>query len=161
MARSTVSITSKTASIVVIQAAYERFFSTEREVEVTVNDRSESTTRSELQAPPTFVTPIYIDDWLKFQTLVAQWREQRGVLSSISEAAVCPAYQGIIGMGPIAVPFILAELSAEGDEPDQWFWALKALTGEDPVQEEDRGDFVAMAKSWLEWGKTNPSAYAW
>jgi hypothetical protein len=58
-------------------------------------------------------------------------------------------------MGSAAVPFILAEIRSEGDEPDQWFWALKAITGEDPVRDEDRGDVVAMAKSWLDWAKNS------
>ena len=94
-----------------------------------------------------------VDAWLKFQGLVQQWRLERGAMSSITEAALCPAYQGIIGMGETAIRFILAQLISEGDDPDQWFWALKAITGADPVRDEDRGDFVAMAKSWLEWGR--------
>jgi len=90
---------------------------------------------------------------LMFQCLVAEWRTQRGAMSSITEAALCSAYQRIIGLGPAAVPFIIAELESDGDEPDQWFWALKAITGEDPVREDDRGDFAAMSKSWLEWAR--------
>jgi len=74
-------------------------------------------------------------------------------MSSITEGAACPAYQSIIGMGPIAIPMIMDTLQAEGDEPDQWFWALKALTGADPVSEEDRGNYRAMTASWLDWGK--------
>jgi hypothetical protein len=105
------------------------------------------------------LTATAVDDWLKFQALLSEWRSQRGVVSSITEAALCPAYQGIIGMGPIAVSFILTELQSEGDEPDQWFWALKAITGADPVQDQDRGDFVAMAKAWIQWAKNN--GYAW
>ena len=59
-----------------------------------------------------------------------------------------PAYQHVIGMGSLALPFILAELERE---PDHWFWALKAITGEDPVAEEQRGDVLGMTKTWLEW----------
>jgi hypothetical protein len=36
-----------------------------------------------------------------------------------------------------------------------WFWALKAITDVDPVAEENRGDVVAMAKAWIDWGAAN------
>jgi len=71
----------------------------------------------------------------------------------ISDMALCPAYQSVIGMGPIAIPFILAQLDSEGDEPDHWFWALRVLTEADPVKEEDRGNIVKMAAAWTEWGR--------
>jgi hypothetical protein len=56
-------------------------------------------------------------------------------------------------MGKPAIKFILAQLQTEGDEPDQWFWALRALTGTDPMNDEERGDFVKMSRSWLDWAK--------
>jgi hypothetical protein len=76
-------------------------------------------------------------------------------MSSITEAVLCPAYQSLIGMGEEAVAFILSQLESEGTEPDQWFWALRAITGADPVEESDRGNYLRMAQSWLEWGKKN------
>jgi len=42
--------------------------------------------------------------------------------------AMCDAYQKIIGLGPDAVPLIIAQMQSEADEPDQWFWALQVLT---------------------------------
>jgi hypothetical protein len=74
-------------------------------------------------------------------------------MSSITEAILCPAYQSIIGMGELAVPFILVQLESERDDPDQWFWALKAITGADPVDAGDRGNYANMARAWLQWGK--------
>ena len=62
-----------------------------------------------------------------------------------------PAYQEIIGMGWEVVSTLLRELESE---PDHWFWALSAITGEDPVANGDRGDILEMAQSWLEWGRT-------
>ena len=52
--------------------------------------------------------------------------------------------------GATAVPFILEELKTE---PDDWFWALSAITGENPVQETDAGNMHAMTKAWLQWGR--------
>ena len=80
-------------------------------------------------------------------------------MSSITEAVLCSAYQSIIGMGELAVPFLFAQLDSEGNEPDQWFWALQAITGADPVKDEDRGNYVNMAASWLDWAKNQ--GYAW
>ncbi len=99
-----------------------------------------------------------IEDYRKFERLVAEWRDQRGALSWVTEMAMCPAYQSVIGMGPAAIPLILARLESEGDEPDHWFWALRALTGANPVTVEDRGDIVKMARAWIEWGRN--SGYA-
>ncbi|MDE0105247.1 MAG: hypothetical protein OXN89_22965 [Bryobacterales bacterium] len=56
-------------------------------------------------------------------------------------------------MGDRALRPILEQLEAEGDDPDQWFWALQVITGEDPVKREDRGNFRKMAKAWLEWAR--------
>lgn len=95
----------------------------------------------------------------RFQRLVKEWKVQRGFSSSITEGALCPAYQKIIGMGQPAVPLILGQLEAEGDDPDQWFWALNAITGRQPVREEEQGDFVKMAHIWLGWGRHK--GYVW
>jgi hypothetical protein len=94
----------------------------------------------------------------RFELLISQWHNERGATSSVTEMAMCPSYQAIIAAGPRVIPFILRKLEAEGDEPDMWFWALRVLTGEDPVLEEDRGDFEQMAKSWLTWAG---SRYVW
>jgi hypothetical protein len=56
-------------------------------------------------------------------------------------------------MGPDAVRLILAELKSEGDDPDQWFWALRAITQENPVKAEEQGDFRAMATAWFKWAE--------
>lgn len=84
----------------------------------------------------------------RFEELTRQWKEVTQVTSSITEMSTHPAYQQIIGMGKDAVPLILAELRRE---PDHWFWALRAITGEDPVPAADRGKLQAMTRAWLEW----------
>lgn len=37
----------------------------------------------------------------------------------------------------------------------QWFWALAAITGENPVPVEDVGRVNRMAERWLAWGKAH------
>jgi hypothetical protein len=86
----------------------------------------------------------------RFNRLVAQWRDETQILSSTTSKAMHPAYQQIIGLGPEALPLILKELS---ERPSHWFWALKSITGEDPVPPADAGNIRQMAQAWLRWGR--------
>lgn len=86
----------------------------------------------------------------RFEKLVQEWLSDTKFLSNIDEIALHPAYQRIIGMGPEVIPFILEKLITS---PSYWFWALKAITGEDPVPADDRGDMVKMTQHWLQWGR--------
>lgn len=95
--------------------------------------------------------------WIQFQILRREWIAKRGATSSINEMSMLEPYQKIIGMGEKAVPLILAQLRQEGDKPDQWFWALRAITDANPIRPEDQGDFRAMAKAWIEWGAEKES----
>jgi hypothetical protein len=87
-----------------------------------------------------------------FRQLADEWRVGTRYLSSTTEISMHPAYQRIIGLGPQVIPLILAELERE---PEHWFWALTALTGENPVPTCDRGRLRAMADAWLKWGREN------
>lgn len=84
----------------------------------------------------------------QFQELAAKWRKETRHISSLTKIILHPAYQRIIGMGPVAIKFILQELE---QKPHHWFWALESITGENPVQPED--DFDAAVRSWLRWGQ--------
>lgn len=85
-----------------------------------------------------------------FQALVSKWREATQYMSSVTQMICRPEYLRIIGMGEAVLPDILRELERE---PDQWGPALTAITGDDPVREEDWGDVQAMATAWLDWGR--------
>ncbi len=89
----------------------------------------------------------------KFQQLAQQWRDERGATSSVAQMAMLSSYQQIIGMGPEAIPMILAQLKSEGNSPNHWFWALASITRDNPVPQNSRGKLQEMAKAWLEWGK--------
>src|SRR5260370_42333799 len=86
----------------------------------------------------------------RFRTLARNWQEETAHLSSLTKRILNPHYQQIIGIGPAVVPFLLRELARE---PKDWFWALYSVTGANPVAAQDEGDFVAMSKAWLNWGK--------
>jgi hypothetical protein len=87
-----------------------------------------------------------------FEELVREWKDSRPSTSFVSILAMHPAYQRIIGLGKPALPFILRELDRE---PDHWFWALKAISGEDPVPARSRGNMPEMIAAWLAWGREN------
>ncbi len=97
------------------------------------------------QSPP--VTPVTDTEGL-FQQLADQWRKETAHLSLAIKKVMHPAYQRIIGLGPDAVPLILLELQ---HKPGHWFWALKAITGEDPAQPEDT--ISQATQAWLRWGQ--------
>jgi len=86
----------------------------------------------------------------RFRRLADQWRLETMAESSITRAAINPNYQQIIGMGPRAIPYILSELATKGGH---WYWALRMITGEDPVPEESKGKVRQMRQHWIEWGK--------
>jgi hypothetical protein len=86
----------------------------------------------------------------RFQALAAQWKEKSRYLSNTAQMAMLKPYQQIIGMGDRVVPLILEELQRE---PDHWFWALEAITQENPVPPESAGKVGQMAAAWISWGK--------
>lgn len=85
-----------------------------------------------------------------FKELAQRWRTETQFLSSISKAVMHPAYQRIIGMGRPVIPLLLHELL---ERPDHWFWALRSVTGHDPVPVEYAGDLKRMTEAWLQWGR--------
>jgi len=91
-----------------------------------------------------------------FMRLADQWRRETRGVSSTNEMAMHPAYQQIIGMGKVVVPLLLRELERKSG---QWFWALKAITREDPVPPEFKGRTKEMIRIWLDWGRVK--GYTW
>ena len=63
-------------------------------------------------------------------------------------------------MGEKAVSLILAQLVREGDDPDHWYAALEAITGEDPVPENAYGDTVKIAAAWITWAEGKNGWYS-
>jgi hypothetical protein len=88
-----------------------------------------------------------------FREQVERWKDETGHLSSLTKAISHPSYLRIIGLanestGHEIERLILHELESE---PDHWFAALSAVTGEDPVKPEH--DFDDAVAAWLAWGR--------
>lgn len=100
--------------------------------------------------------PTYTMVESEFYDLAQQWKQERPRGADVSDMAMHPSYQRIIGMGPDVVPFLLKELERE---PAHWFWALHYITGVNPVPPEGEGKLKEMAKAWVDWGKKQ--GYIW
>jgi len=101
------------------------------------------------QPPPVAPASGTTDIRERFQRLASEWKEQSRYLSNTAQMAMLMPYQRIIAMGWPAVPLILEELQRE---PDQWFWALEAITDQNPVPPEAAGKVRLMARAWIDWG---------
>ena len=97
------------------------------------------------------VTPLRDRDLeCRFEQLARQWKGESRFMSSATDMAMLASYQRIIGLGPAVLPLIFRELERE---PDHWFWARAAITGENPIPPESRGNVPEMAQAWLAWAR--------
>lgn len=87
----------------------------------------------------------------RFKRLAKAWKTETELVSKVSKKMMHPAYQKIIGMGESAIPLILNDLAENG--PDDWFWALTAITDDNPITDEIAGNMAAMTEAWLRWGR--------
>jgi hypothetical protein len=84
----------------------------------------------------------------EFNKLSTQWKSETQHLSSMHKIVENPNYQEIIAMGEVALPFIFQSLQKS---PDHWFYALREITGDNPIKSEDAGNLPKMTQSWLNW----------
>ena len=87
---------------------------------------------------------------IRFDQLADRWKEETAFFSSTTAMVDHPDYREIIGIGEPVVPLLLEDLRRE---PAHWFEALQAITGENPVPGDHRGNIPAMCEDWLEWGR--------
>ena len=84
----------------------------------------------------------------KFDRLKRQWLRETALSSRLRDIHMAKPYLQIIGLGPAAIPLLVTELRLR---PNWWFWALEAITGENPTRDESRGDLFALTEEWLKW----------
>lgn len=86
----------------------------------------------------------------RFQELAERWQDEAGSLSSVTKRVMHPSYQAIVGMGRDVVPILLHDLQHHRRD---WFWALSAITQENPIDPADAGKVDKMISAWVNWGK--------
>ena len=87
-----------------------------------------------------------------FDRLTAQWKRETTHISSPTMIAQHRAYQEVVDMGSVAVPMILRDLK---EAPAMWIMALRQITGQLPIRDEDRGNIEVMRAAWIDWGELN------
>ncbi len=87
---------------------------------------------------------------IQFLVLADRWHEETDHLSSPLKIALHPAYQQIIGMGEIALPFILNDLQRRGGH---WYWALRAITRQSVPLISANPTLREVKDAWLRWGR--------
>jgi hypothetical protein len=124
---------------------------TQRRHDVIVTQASLDTQQGTVTVVSSRLVPIpTAEDAEKFTRLASRWREETRAVSSDSDIVASFAYHQIIGMGERALPLIFEEMAAHGG---RWFWALRAITGENPINPQDRGNVRRMTEAWLEWAR--------
>lgn len=86
-------------------------------------------------------------------THIKKWKSDTTHWSSIIKMLSHPSYLRIIELAQYfhAHEVVKALLQELATEPDHWFTALTAITGEDPTQPEH--DFDEAVNAWLVWGQ--------
>jgi hypothetical protein len=85
---------------------------------------------------------------VRFARLKSAWKAETAATSSLSRVYGSHAYREIIAMGEDALPLIFRELETD---PDWWFGALSAITGQNPVAPASAGRLHEMTQAWLRW----------
>lgn len=89
-----------------------------------------------------------------FRQLVEEWDMETQFLSDLKEVVLHSAYQRIIGLGTQVIPLILREMQ---QRPSEWFWALRAISRENPA--ESCCGVQQITAAWLKWGEQK--GYIW
>ena len=87
-----------------------------------------------------------------FLQLLSEWRKDTAFQSSPRVITSHSAYQKIIDIGEPALPFIFEDMRENGG---WWYPALRAITGDNPVPREARGNRKLNDEAWLRWGQDN------
>jgi hypothetical protein len=101
-------------------------------------------------------TPTHPGEELKenvasmFCRLRDEWARDTLMSSDGTAIVTHPAYYGIIGLGPDALPYIFEDLQNGGGP---WFVALQAITHTDLTSHENAVDARKLREDWLAWGR--------
>jgi hypothetical protein len=87
----------------------------------------------------------------RFRRLAATWELETKHLSSPTKMIAHPCYQEIMKLpSEEIVPILLHDMQRTGRT---WFWALAALTKQNPVDPRDAGKVKRMIGAWVKWGR--------
>lgn len=87
----------------------------------------------------------------EFERHVSKWKLETGHLSVLAKRTSHESHLRIIALAAKSREILRLLLLELQSEPDHWFTALRAATGEDPVQEDC--DFDQAVEAWMNWAR--------
>ena len=91
-------------------------------------------------------------EYRNFLRLKNRWKFETRFFSNSNEIINNSAYKSIIGMGKKTIPWIIRDLKKSNNH---WFFALKEITGINPVNPENYGKINDMKNDWIVWAEKN------
>lgn len=88
----------------------------------------------------------------KFNKLAETWKKETANCKDLQAIVEHSSYQAIVDMGKSVVPYIMAELESELRD---WFPALNAILGVNPIPIADIANAEKMRTAWLGWWADN------
>jgi len=86
----------------------------------------------------------------QFRALVTAWQAAAPPWLDPAARIAHPTFRAIVALGKPAIPLLLKQLEIDRDF---WFYALREITGENPVRWWKRGNVDAMSRAWIAWGR--------
>ena len=85
---------------------------------------------------------------LEFTSLKDKWINETLIVSDPTELYSNENYQKIISLGDDIIPLLIKDMyNFKGD----WSYALKKITGDNPVKKESKGKIDEIKKDWIDW----------
>jgi hypothetical protein len=84
----------------------------------------------------------------RFRFHFLKWSRETRFESSATKILYHKSFLKIIGLGPLAIPEILAEIKKN---PSFLFFALELITDEDPTDPNREGEIKHACQCWLDW----------
>jgi len=99
-----------------------------------------------------YISPYRVSELeFQFNELAAKWKAETG-LFSLDRDKVNDTFLDLISLGKEIVPFILKDMQKPAGAA-RWHIALKALTKENPITNEDLSNSKLVKEKWIKWGK--------
>jgi hypothetical protein len=122
------------------------------------NKKFSSTQKVQDRNPKYIIQPNLAGDSIedKFMSIAKMWKRETMMSSLVAEKITNLNYQTIIGLGMTYKEKILYLILKDLEqEQEYWHYALKSITGENPVPKGMVNNLDVVRQSWLQWAREN------
>jgi hypothetical protein len=92
----------------------------------------------------------------RIPALIVEYKKQTATLSAVHQIVKLPAYQELINLGMLCMPYILEDMEQNGTD---WHVALATITGDNPITEEIAGRIPEMVQRWCDFLRVKYATY--